>query len=120
MWEYTQQEELYHYGVPGMRWGVKKAQAHISRSTGHIKKVNAKLDDKAHKVHAKLNGKLNKANAKLNAKSSKVNSKLNDQARKVHKLTLDVGKLAAAPILATVGTLPVSKFISRNGGNAKK
>lgn len=33
-------DELYHYGVPGMKWGVRKAERYEARSKSHAAKVS--------------------------------------------------------------------------------
>lgn len=38
MWEYRYSDELYHYGVKGMKWGVRKKQDHKSGRTSNKKK----------------------------------------------------------------------------------
>lgn len=38
MWKYTYQDELYHYGIKGMKWGVRRTAAQL----GHVIKDKAK------------------------------------------------------------------------------
>lgn len=47
MWNYIYQDELYHYGVKGMKWGVKKSE-YDSMSKGQKKKLRKeyKQDEK--------------------------------------------------------------------------
>ena len=43
MWEYNHQDELCHYGVPGMKWGVRKARgANVKLLEKKRKRDNAK------------------------------------------------------------------------------
>ena len=38
MWRYTYQDELYHYGIKGMKWGIRRTAAQL----GHVIKDKAK------------------------------------------------------------------------------
>lgn len=38
MWQYQNTDELYHYGIPGMRWGIRRAQKVLGSSDASIDK----------------------------------------------------------------------------------
>lgn len=59
MWKYQNTDELYHYGVLGMKWGIHRARKALGSSS-------ATADKKK------------KAVASLNKHKTKINNKLND------------------------------------------
>lgn len=101
-------DELMHYGVPGMRWGHRKAKMQQIRA-------NRKQRKKLEKEYGKLEDQLTygkKANVKKNAEISKklnnIEKKLNslnkkDRDKKVKKGRSKVAGLLAGTI-AGVGT----------------
>lgn len=73
MWTYNyNNQELYHYGVKGMKWGVRKAQAHTNKA--------ASLRKRADEYDAK--GKTKKA-ASLREKAGNLNKKAAAEKRLV-------------------------------------
>lgn len=41
MWQYTHSNELYHYGVKGMKWGQRRAATRIGKADNTIRSIEA-------------------------------------------------------------------------------
>ena len=99
--------ELYHHGVPGMKWGHRKSTPKTSLD---VARANYKSDKKQYNKSFHKN---EKAKAKAKAKETTKNDKV--------KKAVAIGSAAAVSMLAAYGTYKVSEFVKdRNNAKAIK
>lgn len=104
----TKNGELYHYGVPGMKWGIRRSANRLQKKTGKLQRKTAKLESTVKELKAldnkytsksaayqKHNSKYEARLAKATSKKAKYDIKLAKAASRRHIDTDKVGKLTA-------------------------
>lgn len=99
MWKYNYTDELIHYGVLGMKWGVRRSKAQLARARKKAAKNEPDHEDytRAHtpkSVRTMSNDELNYRNKRLGAEK---------QYAQLTKKT-STGKKIVNTIVATAGT----------------
>ena len=94
-------DELYHHGVKGMQWGVRKE---VVSTIGKTSRETANKFGSNHKIQASSSA-LAKAKSMSDADLKKRTSRLELENRYVNAKTAQAGKSKIDSILSTIGTL---------------
>lgn len=99
MWEYNYTDELYHYGILGMKWGVRRSRA--SSSFSSRKRTKRTIDPSYKKAHTKKKLKYMSDN-----ELSEINKRLNmEKNYRDLTRTKSRGKAAVDTFVSTAGTV---------------
>lgn len=98
MWsyQYVDRKDILHYGVPGMKWGVRRARMQESRSAARLSKYVSKTEKRMSKDSKKL-AALKSGGVGNSRKATKLQNRIN-----INTLGLAVGKNTLARATATL------------------
>lgn len=107
MWKYDYTDELYHYGIQGMKWGVRHYQNKDGTLTNAGKKRRSKTEGWSDDAKEANRIKKKKIDEMSNAELRKINERqqLERNYRQNNKSAIAKGIAIAGATAAAIGTL---------------
>lgn len=96
------QNELYHYGVLGMKWGVRRTPAQLARARGNKQSSSVKEHEDYKKAHDSKSVK-SMSDAELRSRLNRI--QMEQQYSRLNPATVSRGKEVASKILKTGTTI---------------
>lgn len=111
------QNELLHYGVLGMKWGVRRTPAQLARARGKSKSSSDEISDDYKKAHSRKSVK-SMSDAELRSRLNRL--EMEQKYTKLNPGTIDKGKAAANKIMkagTTIATLTTTALTVYNNAD---
>ena len=80
VWKYTYQDELYHYGIKGMKWGVRRTAEQLGHT---VKSVKSLYDSHKAKKRAKKEAAKAKKRSKITNPKKLTTEELNARIKRL-------------------------------------
>ena len=115
MWQYNYTDELYHYGVLGMKWGRRKSQRQQTKAANYSSKQRSR--DKAiygEGAVKRIDKRMQEGAGIQEARHYEVKRK----DRKVHAKS--IAKTITKGAVVVGGTVAVTALIAKYGGKTSK
>ena len=105
MWKYTHYDELMHYGVLGMKWGVRRSDAQLARAKQTIKTDAQRQTEAQKRADVRNRGTLSESELR-----QKVNRlQLEKQLRELTDDELNRGRREVTTLLKDIGKQTITK-----------
>jgi hypothetical protein len=120
-----EKNSLTHWGVKGMRWGVRRSKAQLARARGSSKKASEDIHEDYKKAHSQKSVK-SMSDAELRARNNRLNMERQykqltaKQASAGKKFVTGVVVGAATPIATAYASKYMKKGIAYGAKHAKK